>query len=86
MDALDSDLQNLLQATLASRGVLDSAGLQAALSRSQPTVSRLLALAGPQRAVLGAGRRTRYALPQSLLGQPGQQALHAVDEDGRITP
>ncbi len=85
MDATDSALQNRLLALLASRGVTNAMALQAALGRSQPTVSRLLTDVGAQLAVLGAGRRTRYALPQMLLGQPARQALHAIDEDGRIT-
>ena len=85
MDATDSALQNQLLALLANRGVANSLALQAALGRSQPTVSRLLTDVGAQLAVLGAGRRTRYALPQMLLGQPARQALHAIDEDGRIT-
>ena len=86
MDPVESGLQSLLLATLASRGVADSGRLQAALGRSQPTLSRLLAGLGPQLVVLGSGRRTRYALPQALMGQPAQQSLHAIDEDGRITP
>lgn len=59
MDPVDSDLQNRLLATLAGRGVAGSASLQAALGRSQPTLSRLLAGLGSQLAVLGTGRRTR---------------------------
>ena len=85
MDPLDSDLQERLLATLAGRGVAGSAALQAALGRSQPTLSRLLAGLGARVVVLGVGRRTRYALPQALLGLSAQQALHAVTEDGRIT-
>ena len=86
MDPVDSDLQARLLATLAGRGMAGSAALQAALGRSQPTLSRLLAGLGSQLVVLGRGRRTRYALPQAVLGQPAQQSLHAVTEDGRITP
>ena len=85
MDAVESALQNQLLALLADRGVANSLALQAALGRSQPTVSRLLTQVGAQLAVLGAGQRTRYALPQTLLGQPARQALHAVGDDGRIT-
>ena len=84
MTLADFDLQDRLLATLASRGVVDSAALQAALGRSQPTVSRLLAGTSTHWVALGAGRRTRYALPQTLLGQPAQQALHAVDEQARL--
>ena len=86
MDLLDSDLQTRLLTILAGRGVADSVALQAALGRSQPTLSRLLAGLGSQLVVLGSGRRTRYALPQAVLGQSAQQTLHAVTEDGRINP
>jgi hypothetical protein len=86
MDIVDSDLKNSLLATLASRGVANAATLQVALGRSQPTVSRLLAGLVSQLVVLGSGPRTRYALPQTLLGQPARQSLQAITEDGRIVP
>ena len=82
----ESLLAAQLLASLAARGVADSSALQAALGRSQPTVSRLLAAASPQLLVLGAGRSTRYAMPQAILGQPAQQPIVAVHEDGRIEP
>lgn len=69
---------------VAWRGVADSAGLQTALGRSQPTVSRLLATLSGELLVLGAGRRTRYALPHAILGLPAQQRLLAVGEDGQV--
>ncbi len=84
MDTPDAALQTALLAELASRGVADSATLQAALGRSQPTLSRLLAGASAQLLTLGAGRRTRYALPQTILGQAAQQPLLWVHEDGRV--
>ena len=84
MEPLDANLSPQLLATLAARGVADSGALQAALGRSQPTVSRLLAGLSSQLLVLGAGRRTRYALPQGILGLPAQQPLLAVHEDGQV--
>ena len=74
----------LLRAALAARGVATSAQLQAALGKSQPTVSRLLAALGPELVVVGRGRRTGYALPRSILGAAGRQALYWVGQDGRI--
>jgi HipA-like C-terminal domain len=84
MNGSDTELSAQLLATLAARGVADSVALQAALQRSQPTVSRVLAGAASQLVVLGAGRSTRYALPKSILGQAAQQPLFAVHEDGRV--
>ena len=74
----------LLRAALAARGVASSAQLQAALGKSQPTVSRRLAALGPELVVVGRGRRTGYALPRSILGAAGRQALYWVGQDGRI--
>jgi hypothetical protein len=73
-----------LMTRLSQRGWATSGDLQAALGKSQPTVSRLLAAAAPRLLVLGAGRRTRYALPQPIGGRAAQQPLHWVHEDGRI--
>ena len=84
MDPSDADLSTQLLAALARRGVADSGALQAALDRSQPTVSRVLAGLSSQLLVLGAGRRTRYALPHGILGLPAQQPLLAVHEDGQV--
>lgn len=78
--ASDDDLLALLRA----RGPLGSPALQHALRRSQPSMSRQLAALGPQVLVLGAGRATRYALPQDFVGLPAQQPLHWVDEAGRV--
>ena len=80
----ESALLPQLLAAVAARGVVHSVALQALLGRSQATVSRLVAEAGPQLLVLGAGRRTRYALPQTILGQAAQQPLWWVYEDGRV--
>lgn len=65
-------------------GVASSAQLQVALSVSQPTASRLLARAAPQVVTLGRGKRSRYALPQDILGAAAQQPLHWVDAQGRV--
>lgn len=73
-----------LRAALAARGIASSAQLQAALGKSQPTVSRLLAALGPGLVVVGRGRRTGYALPRTILGAAGRQALYWVGQNGRI--
>ena len=78
-------IQSLL-AILARRGTATSAQLQADLQRSQPSVSRLLAAAGPRVLALGAGRSTRYALPAGILGLPAQQPLWWVQADGQRLP
>jgi hypothetical protein len=69
-------LQSALRSLLAQRG--------AALDISQPTLSRALAALAGEVAVLGAGRATRYAWPQTVLGRTGLQPLHWVHEDGRV--
>ena len=84
MDAPDPEDTAPLLAILRRQGVVSSTQLQAALGVSQPTVSRLLARAGAEVLTLGRGKRTRYALPQDLLGAPAQHALHWVHDDGRI--
>ena len=81
MDPFDRDHQAVL-AELSARGVATSAELQAALRKSQPTVSRLLADLASQVLTLGRGRNTRYGLAKAILGQPAQQPLWWVDEAG----
>ncbi len=83
MDDLDLSLAPL-QTLLTTRGVMDSAQLQQALSRSQPGVSRLLATAAGHVLVIGQGRSTRYAWPQPIHGAAGRQALHWVDASGQV--
>ena len=73
-----------LRAAVAARGVASSVQLQAALGKSQPTLSRLLASLGAELVVVGRGRRTGYALPRPILGAAGRQPLYWVQEDGRI--
>jgi hypothetical protein len=82
--ALEGAAEAALLAALDRLGVAGSAQLQAALGRSQPTLSRLLAGLGGQVLALGRGRRTRYALAEPLFGQPARQPLHWVHADGRI--
>jgi HipA-like C-terminal domain len=84
MNTPDIDLETALRATLARLGVADSAQLQVALGRSQPTLSRALAALAGDLVVIGAGRRTRYGLPQPIHGLPARQPLHWVHEDGRV--
>lgn len=86
MDPVDAELSGQLLTALSVRGVVNSHALQAALGRSQPTVSRLLAGLSSRLLVLGAGKRTRYALPHGILGLPAQQPLLAVHEDGQVEP
>lgn len=77
------DAQHALYA-LRRQGVLASADLQALLGKSQPTVSRLMRALSSQVAALGAGRATRYAVPQTILGAAAGQPIAWVHEDGRI--
>ncbi len=85
MDGLDVELDlTPLRQLLSTRGVLDSAQLQQALARSQPSVSRLLAAAAGHVLVIGRGRNTRYGWPQPIHGAAGRQALHWVGDDGQV--
>lgn len=81
---LEGAVEASLIAALARLGVASSAQLQAALGRSQPTLSRLVAGLGGQVLALGRGRSTRYALAEPLFGLPARQPLHWVQADGRI--
>ena len=69
-------------AELSARGLATSADLQAALKKSQPTVSRLLADLSSQVIALGRGRQTRYGVARPILGLPAQQPLWWVDGAG----
>ncbi len=84
MEPTGHALEAELRRTLDRLGVATAAQLQAALGRSQPTVSRLLAALGAEVLVLGRGRRTRYALARPHPGLPPRLPLHWVHADGRI--
>lgn len=82
--ALTPDHQ-LVLGILASQGTVSSAELQRATTKSQPTISRILADLGPQVVVTGRARATRYALGKSIHGRPSQHSLWWTDEGGRRT-
>lgn len=84
MSALQTPAHQALLDVLAAGGIASSAELQAALRKSQPTVSRLLADLSAHVLPLGLGRSARYAMPRAILGLPARQPLHWVGEDGRI--
>ena len=84
MEPTGHALEAELRRTLDRLGVATAAQLQAALGRSQPTVSRLLAALGAELLVLGRGRSTRYALARPHPGLPPRLPLHWVHADGRI--
>ena len=81
--AADSDA--LLQ-YLQSQGASRSRDIQAALGKSQPTVSRLLAQLPGQVLTLGRGKSARYAVPQPIAGGAAQQPLWRVDGNGQAQP
>jgi hypothetical protein len=82
VNVADADQLQLL-AEIAARGTATSAQLQAALGRSQPTLSRQLTALSAQVLALGRGRATRYGVAQTLLGRAAQQALWWIDETGQ---
>jgi hypothetical protein len=84
METTGHALEAELRRTLDRLGVATAAQLQAALGRSQPTLSRLLTALGAELLVLGRGRRTRYALARPYPGLPTRLPLHWVHSDGRI--
>ena len=86
METQNTALASTLRQALARQGVSTAAQLQAAIGRSQPTVSRLLTALGSEVLVLGQGRSTRYALAEPFAGMPARLPLHWVHADGRIEP
>jgi hypothetical protein len=84
MEAANHALAATLKQALSRLGVATAAQLQAALGRSQPTISRLLGAMDTELLVLGQGRRSRYALAEPFGGLPARQTLHWVHPDGRI--
>jgi hypothetical protein len=81
MNSFSRDHQAIL-AELSARGLASSAELQAALGKSQPTVSRLLGDLSSQVLALGRARNTRYAAAKPILGLAAQQPLRWIDEAG----
>ena len=77
----DGDAARIL-GVLAARGVATPAELQAALGKSQPTLSRAMVGLSAHVLTLGRGRATRYALPKSIHHLPAQQPVHWTDESG----
>jgi hypothetical protein len=82
-DSLTEHIKGLL----ATRGTWSARQLQRATGKSQPMVSRALALlaaeGSPGLVVMGAARSTRYAQLQTILSRwPGQQPLYLTDEAG----
>ncbi len=84
MESTEATTVARLISCIRQLGVARSSQLQAALGCSQPTVSRLLSRAGGEVLTLGAGKRSRYALPQSILGAAASQPLHWIHADGRV--
>jgi hypothetical protein len=84
MESTETTLESALRQALAGLGVATAGQLQAALGRSQPTISRLLNTLGPDLLVLGQGRSTRYALAEPFSGVPPRLPVHWVHPDGRI--
>lgn len=76
-----AQIQSLL-ALLSARGMSSSAAIQATMGLSQPTVSRLLALADDDVVVCGQGKSTRYAVAQPIGVQAAQQPIWMLDEQG----
>ena len=87
--AISSDEQSaqLLYGLIAQRGLVGSKRLQALTGKSQASIARALAklasLEG-QLIQLGKARRTLYAVPKSILGFSGEQALSVTLQDGRV--
>jgi HipA-like C-terminal domain len=80
-------LQQALLTTLEARGVATAAQLQAAIRKSQPTVSRLLKALGGEVVALGRGRSTRYGVGRPILGtRLGQQPIWWHDIHGGVQP
>ena len=72
-----------LLAALRLRRVASARELGEALGVSQPSISRLLAAAGPQVAPLGQARRRRYAAVRDVRGLGTRWPLYRLDERGQ---
>ena len=86
MKADNDGLETALLTLLRQRGMATSGELQARFGLSQPTLSRALQALAPHLLTLGAGRNTRYAMPQPIVGRAAQQPLFWVHADGRFEP
>ncbi len=71
---------------LRSRGPTPAGEVMAALSVSQPTLSRLARAAGPRVVRIGNARRSRYALRREVRRIGGSWPVYAVDHTGTIRP
>ena len=80
-DARAAALEDLLRRS----GPLTAAALGQALGVSQPTVSRLLALAGARIIRIGRARASRYALGYSIARAGSRWPLYRIDGEGRST-
>lgn len=74
---------NQLEALLRQRGPLTAAAIAQALGVSQPTVSRLLAVAGTRIVRIGRARASRYALGHDIARAGSRWPLYRIDPDGR---
>jgi hypothetical protein len=84
-DTEDPDDVAAVFSTLAEVGASTSAQLQQTLGKSQPTISRALQALGTRVLLLGAGRSSRYGVPQSLRGGlAAQQPLWWTSEQGAV--
>lgn len=81
-----TDAENLIAALRRQNGHASSPELQAQLSVSQPTVSRLLAslLATGQVVKVGAARAQRYLLPRDVPGVGRRVLIHQVQPSGEL--
>jgi hypothetical protein len=79
-----SPLATQITALLSANATLSAAEIQAATSKSQPSISLAIGELGDRVCKIGAARSTRYALTRDILGLPATQALHFTDEAGGI--
>ena len=83
MDDLDSDELALLS-VMERRGIVSSQELQAAIGKSQATVSRLLAGLAAYVIPIGRARSARYGLLKSIHGAGCQQPIWWTAETGEV--
>ncbi|CAN5119812.1 type II toxin-antitoxin system HipA family toxin YjjJ [soil metagenome] len=82
MPSADNAFEATLLGALASRGPSTSVELQQITGKSQPTLSRALAMLAGRVVALGRGKATRYAVAQSIHGSAAQQPLWWTDSLG----